>query len=189
MEDSDEAPRTRTIAEQFDIVRTNTKGSHVMEYGEISISQQSIWNFQGNGKSMSNQAMFDMLFKTRFPETVAPVDHERIIRSEDAKLDYLYQKTIQNSDTRSNLDFMAELNHRLRVDSEFKHFERTLHLENVSSNHINFDCLRFLINDYSTNCATFDEFVMTKTLTFAKACNTDFTLDYMHEVLDNACAH
>jgi hypothetical protein len=184
-----------TVAEQHEHVRSNTRGSHVQQFGDASLGKRSIWEFQGGKKSVSNQDMFDMLFKVRFPETDAepepqePVDHEHIIRSEDAKLEYLYHMTIQNADTKANLDFMAELNHRLRVDNEFKHFQRGLRLDNVDYDHINFDCMREIIQEYQKECAAFDEYAMTKAYIIAKACNTDFQMDYIKKVLDESCAH
>ena len=112
------------------------------------------------------------------------------IRSEDAKLNYLYQKTLHNSgDAKVQLDFMEELNHRVRVDHEFKSFERALNIVNGNIDDIDFDCMRSLIEHYEKHCAPFDEYVMTNTKSFVKACNTKNDMDSIFKALDNACAH
>ena len=43
MEDSDEAPRSRTVKDQYDLVKGKTQGSHVMEFGSDKVAQNSIW--------------------------------------------------------------------------------------------------------------------------------------------------
>jgi legumain len=50
MEDSDKAdPAIETLQKQFEIVKQETNTSHVQEFGDLSISQEPIGVFQGEG--------------------------------------------------------------------------------------------------------------------------------------------
>ena len=136
--------------------------------------------------------MFEMLFVTEKPMPIASEEKEfHGIRSEDAKIDYLYHRTLTNSDTKAQLDFMEELTHRLRVDHEFTSFDRQFKLGEIDLDTVefNFDCIRDLIQHYKSHCAAFDEYVMTHTHSFVKACSKDTPVDVIKKTLDEACAH
>ncbi len=89
----------------------------------------------------------------------------------------------------SQLDFMSELNHRIRVDHEFTTFERSLRIADLSVENLDLECIRTLVQHYKTHCAAFDEYVMTNTKSFAQACNSEHSLETIEKTLNESCAH
>jgi legumain len=64
MEDSDVAPRTRTVGAQTIHVTSKTRGSHVQKFGTVALENDSIWAYQGGNNKMSKPIMnmFDDIF-------------------------------------------------------------------------------------------------------------------------------
>lgn len=78
MEDSDaENLNTETMHKQFQIVKKETNTSHVMEYGDTTISKETCGEFQGT--------------QTAAPVVVPKVPYDAV-RSEDVPLAILYRK-------------------------------------------------------------------------------------------------
>ena len=80
MEDSDmEDLRKETLHKQFQLVKKRTNTSHVMQYGNKSISSMKVMQFQGIGKKA-------------VPISLPPVEHHDLTPSPDVPLAIMKRK-------------------------------------------------------------------------------------------------
>ncbi len=183
MEDSEKRGKSYTVSQQYEHVKQKTRGSHVMEFGDLSVSYQSIWNFQGPKRSNSKLEMFRELFESR---QVQEPTNDIIIRTEDAIFDTLYARTLANDDEATQM-FIDELQNRINVDRQFNVFERMLKVEDVSVDEIKFECLEDLIDTYAQVCQPFGEYELTKAGSFIKACNSENSMNQIKFALQRVC--
>lgn len=97
MEDSDkEDLSTETLQKQFEIVKKETNTSHVMEYGDLSISEEHVADFQSD--SDGNYAVPEPLVLPKVPFDAVP--------SEEVQLSILYHRLMSaaNSDEQHKIE-------------------------------------------------------------------------------------
>lgn len=118
MEDSDlEDLRKETLHKQFQLVKKRTNTSHVMQYGNRSISSMKVMQFQGMGK----KAM---------PISLPPVENYDLTPSPDVPFAIMKRKLMATNDISEAKKIAAEMKVYLEVKKKRK--------TNCSSGQINF---------------------------------------------------
>jgi legumain len=114
MEDSDkEDLRAETLQKQFQIVKTETNTSNVMEYGDMAISKQPVADFQSDG---SRRFRPDPVVLPKVPYDAVPSEH--------VPLSILYRRLMATDDVteqhaiRDKISQLVELNQQ--VDEKMK---------------------------------------------------------------------
>lgn len=173
MENSDESQVcTETISEQFDVVKTKTTKSHVMEYGDKSIKSEVVGNFEGSCDAPSIQNKFlNYLSKTvtsikdQFEREYTAWD------SRDVKLHYLYNRYIETKDPIDALELQDEIQHRQLIDYKFERISKSVNLT-LKQGLKNHDCYKTLVNLYIDVCG-YDEYSLKHFNVLAELCNTN----------------
>ncbi len=133
LESVDNIGLDQTLASNYEYVKTNTKKSHVMQYGDTSFVSDTLGDFLSEKKStnvvrLPRHPMFDQ------PRPVA-AGSENVgrINSRDIKLHYHFDRYMDA--TRFNtpeerfeegVEMLRELQHRLNEDLKFTEFARRL---------------------------------------------------------------
>lgn len=122
MENADETPMDgETLAQQFDIVQKLTDKSHVMKFGDFSLTNQIIGNFEGNLDK--KPTLFESLKARALHETENHLlRSSSAVSSRDAKLNHLYAKVMEEGTHIAHLEMSQELNNRMRADHIFEQF-------------------------------------------------------------------
>jgi len=177
MENSDKAVfSSETLQQQFVIVKNETNLSHVMEYGQMSISSEVLQNFQGH--SSSAPSLMAELAKPR-PLELTP--QFTTISSRDVTVETLYRKwksavgPAAKQAAKSALE--TEITSR---DAETKKMQSIVDFVNAISpvsdsvftarHAVDHDCLRTMVENVEFECGRF----------------TDFSLGLVY-VLNNMC--
>lgn len=104
MEDSDVEDLSReTIHKQYQLVKTHTNTSHVMQYGNKSISTMKVLQFQG------------MKHRASPPITLPPVTHLDLTPSRDVPIAILKRKLMQANDLQESRRLTQELQEHLEA--------------------------------------------------------------------------
>jgi len=130
MENTDESQVcTETISEQFDVIKTKTTKSHVMEYGDKSIKSEVVGNFEGicDAPSVQNKLLSYVnkainTVKDQFEKEYTAWD------SRDVKLHYLYNRYIITKDPLDAMELQDEIQHRQLIDTKFDRLESKVNL-------------------------------------------------------------
>uniref|UniRef100_A0A3B3SWS0 Legumain n=1 Tax=Paramormyrops kingsleyae TaxID=1676925 RepID=A0A3B3SWS0_9TELE len=107
MEDSDvEDLSKETLQKQFKIVKSHTNTSHVMQYGNKTLSHMKVVEFQGNPKASIQPAP---------PVTLTPVNEPDLTPSPDVPLAILKRKLMASNDIVIARKYIREINAHLKV--------------------------------------------------------------------------
>lgn len=175
---------TETLSAQYATVKTKTNKSHVLQWGDVSMTSEVIgefeagtysvpktmWSaFKGIGKDlMSSQMGWDAAATARKNDFAVGV--------RDINLHYLYSQVLTNPSEENQRALMAELNHRLTTD---KIFENTFpqFIEDskkgdypLPTTDADFECYSNLINIYSETCGEPDTYSMKYFGNFLNQC-------------------
>jgi len=174
-------PSVETLISQFDILVEKINLSHVERFGDISISNQVIGNFQANKASGSNP-----LAKT--PEEVTLTSE---VSSRYAKLHYL-QNRHDNLQSQASRNAVAE---ELASIQNFDHTftkltqEFSLNIDAKVQN-IDFACLKQRVSLYEELCGKFSDYGLKYIKYIHFTCTQgvelyDFELSLLHKCLIN----
>jgi len=134
MEDADkQSPlgMKETLQEQFVVVKQLTTMSHVMQYGDLTWTNMSIGQFQGEKTLMPGMSLR--------PAPSAGPSSTGVVESRDIKMHSLYYAYLRadRSDLSASHDAAAaltkEIEHRLDADNVFASLTRTMVTDNWSS--------------------------------------------------------
>ncbi|XP_076830314.1 legumain [Brachyhypopomus gauderio] len=107
MEDSDKEDLTQeTLAKQFKIVKSLTNTSHVMQYGNKTLSHMKVIKFQGNTLGGAKLAE---------PVSLPPVTQHDLTPSPDVHLSILKRKLMQTNDIALARGYLMEINAHMKV--------------------------------------------------------------------------
>ncbi|KAI4871389.1 hypothetical protein NFI96_015111 [Prochilodus magdalenae] len=107
MEDSDKEDLTKeTLAKQFKIVKSLTNTSHVMQYGNKTLSHMKVVEFQGNSLGGAQAAE---------PVSLPPVTERDLTPSPDVYLSILKRKLMKTNDINAARGYLMEINAHLKV--------------------------------------------------------------------------
>jgi len=187
LEDSDKAKMDKeTLQTQYNTVKTETSKSHVLQWGQLTFTDEPIGDFQSGNvdeaeeksdfwamlKKHSKKAFKDIMqFDKHRPST--HIKNEFAVDSRDIKLHYLYNKVMSDSSAENHKALQEELDHRMKVDSIFAE-AFPLHMEAVKNNTTplptEFDCYRKLIATYEDKCERMDDYSLKYMKAFVAEC-------------------
>uniref|UniRef100_A0A673MCL7 Legumain n=1 Tax=Sinocyclocheilus rhinocerous TaxID=307959 RepID=A0A673MCL7_9TELE len=107
MEDSDvEDLSKETLAKQFKIVKTKTNTSHVMQYGNKTLSHMKVVAFQGNSKGLD---------KAPEPVSLPVITEHDLMSSPDVPLAIMKRKLQKTNDVNAVVGYMKEIHEHLQL--------------------------------------------------------------------------
>ncbi|KAK1430551.1 hypothetical protein QVD17_13371 [Tagetes erecta] len=195
MEDSDSQDlRLETLEQQYLKVKERTfdnnssVGSHVMQYGTLSISNETVSIYQGY-----STGEFSSYPSPRF-------DSKGGIHQRDADLYsmwHMYKKpTLEMQKKKELLKKIKDITaHRAHLDSSVSMIKRYL----LGSGHgpvrgqgsalvDDWSCLKFMVRTFETYCGSLTQYGMKHTRTFANICNRRVTKKAMDEAAKKSCS-
>ncbi|PWA38257.1 peptidase C13, legumain [Artemisia annua] len=195
LEDSDRNDlRNETLERQYLKVKKRTRntdyneGSHVMQYGTLWISNETVSVYQGSTTKHS-------------PVDLSPsFDSMGVVNQRDADLYSMRQRYKKSTGTQQQKDELLKkikeiTAHREHLDSSVNIIKQNL-LGNGdgpvraqgSALVDDWGCLKFMIRTYETYCGTLTQYGMKHTRTFANICNNGVTERAMDEATKEACS-
>jgi len=169
MENTDtENVNRETLEEQFEIVRTETNTSAVLQWGSLDMKNEIVANFLSAGKGWVDNESKAAIQPTRKKRRDA-------VNSRDIKLHYL-QHAFQEQPTEENWKALeTELTHRETIHRVFQQASGSLWedveagLTNPSPN--DFDCYRDLIHNFAQHCGVPDTYSLQFFKVFVAQCD------------------
>ena len=191
MEDTEsDSSLSETLNDQYAKIKAKTKESHVQQYGDLSIAQKDIGQFQGN----HGNSLFDKVRNTitriirKFTSNQAESAPERIsIDSRDIKLRYLQEKA-ESTNSKADIDaYNTELNFVKKVDSIFNSFDQMFDINRETEiTSINFECLEASVNEYKKTC-NWGEYALKYVRNIAIACQKNISTEEIAIAFDKIC--
>uniref|UniRef100_A0A0D6QY07 Legumain prodomain domain-containing protein n=1 Tax=Araucaria cunninghamii TaxID=56994 RepID=A0A0D6QY07_ARACU len=194
-----------TLNQQYLMVKERTsnsqtyeQGSHVMQYGDIPVSDEPLSIYLGFDPANANATFEDGLlqdFKNK---------DNTAINQRDADLLYQWQKYKRSkADTPEKLEAAKELvesmTHRMHVDKSIKLIGNLLFGSEKGLSVLNavrpygqplvddWECLKKMVRTFESHCGSLSQYGMKHMRALANICNKDVSVDTMAEVSAEAC--
>ncbi|WJX09607.1 legumain [Trifolium repens] len=204
MEDSDvHNLRTESLHQQYKTVKDRTingayYGSHVMEYGDVGLSNNHLFLYLGTNPANDNISFVDeSVLKLRSPSTA--------VNQRDADLIHFwdkFRKAPEGSPRKNEAQkqVLEAMSHRMHVDNSVEligkllfGIEKSPTLLNVvrpSGSPLvdNWDCLKTMVRTFETHCGSLSQYGMKHMRSFANICNAGIPNEQMVEASAQACA-
>ena len=154
MEDIDARPgdllKEYTMQQQYEYLVKAVTGSHVMQYGDLSIAQKSIYYFvSGETKKFLN------FFKKAVNFILPNINEETTmkINNENYRLEWYRMQAEQNNDMETENEYYEEVAQQGRSTKIFEIFKNEFKLPQRNyEDKLNFDCYRKVVNAYEKKC-------------------------------------
>ncbi|KAK9059238.1 hypothetical protein SSX86_021857 [Deinandra increscens subsp. villosa] len=196
MEDSDwEDLKTETLEEQYLKVKLRTlnnnteEGSHVMQYGTQSISNETVSVYQGSSTGKLSANPF------------SSIDSMGVVDQRDADLYSMQQKykklTGESQQKEELLNNIKEIStYRAHLDSSVDAIKGELFGDQEHGSMRgeglpvvdDWSCLKSTIRTFETHCGSLTQYGMKHTRTFANVCNNGVSKEAMDEAAKEACS-
>ena len=174
------APSKLTLADLFSQVSVLTNQSTPMQFGDLSLSGESVSSFFGS-KSVPTPSSW-------------PSDPSGIgWKNRDATYQYLSQRYLQEPTTYNAYMLMDEIASRAEVTAIFSELMNELspmspeHLYDESLPVRNFACLRRAVAAYQESCGGLTDFAMGFVNVLKNACEEGFAADVIEEAVSDIC--
>nr|KAJ0200090.1 hypothetical protein LSAT_V11C600332910 [Lactuca sativa] len=195
MEDSDSQDlNTETLEQQYLKVKTRTlnsnysdKGSHVMQYGTVSITNETVSVYQGSTPSN---------FSANPIQSLGSMD---VVNQRDADLYSMFQKYKRSTDESEQKELLKKIKeirtHREHLDSSVDMIQG--HLLGNAKGSVrdegsvlvdDWECLKSMVRIFETHCGSLTQYGMKHTRTFANLCNSGVTKDAMDADSEATCS-
>ncbi|KAL3566414.1 hypothetical protein D5086_031829 [Populus alba] len=202
MEDSDiHNLQTETLHQQYELVKRRTSndnspyGSHVMQYGDVGLSKDSIFLYMGTNPANDNFTFIDEnLLRPR----------SKAVNQRDADLVHFwdkYRKAPEGSSRKfeAQKQFFEAMSHRMHIDHSIKLIGKLLFGIEKASEVLNairpagqplvddWDCLKTLVRTFETHCGSISQYGMKHMRALANLCNAGVGKEQMAEASAQAC--
>ncbi|GMN35952.1 hypothetical protein TIFTF001_005649 [Ficus carica] len=223
MEDSDiHNLRTESLHQQYELVKKRTAndnsfyGSHVMQYGDIGLSENNLFLYIGTNPANDNYTFVDE--NSLRPATKA-------VNQRDADLVHFWHKfpfTVPNflpstfsfpshlpqfrkapegspRKIKAQKEFVEAMSHRMHLDDSVKLVGKLLFGIEKAPEVLNairptglplvddWDCLKNLVRTFETHCGSLSQYGMKYMRSFANICNAGIGKEQMAEASAQAC--
>lgn len=202
MEDSDiHNLQTETLHQQYELVKERTSngnsiyGSHVMQFGDIGISKDSLFLYLG-----SNPANENFTFMGR--NSLVPPS--KTVNQRDADLIHFwdkFRKAPQGSPRKvaAQKQVLEAMSHRMHIDESIKLVGKLLFGMKKGPEVLtsvrpagqpvvdDWDCLKSLVRTFETYCGSLSQYGMKHMRSFANFCNAGIHSEQMAEASAQAC--
>ncbi|KRX46274.1 Legumain [Trichinella murrelli] len=204
MENSDqELLWLETVREQYNIVKFETNTSHVSEFGDRSVSEDYLSDFQGEEIFFKfGNSLFLKLLQQQPQNRRPPNVHLDAVSSRDVPLEILKRKVSKNgyeSDAaRQNLHsllmkrkYVDEFINQMVVEIS-KHFHLNhdaMLTKRVADDVMDFDCHTKLVHHFSRNCFSFSKntYALKYAYVLTNLCNTGIPVDKILIRMEKSC--
>ncbi|MBA0694049.1 hypothetical protein Goari_004382 [Gossypium aridum] len=193
--------RTETLHQQYELVKKRTingnsaYGSHVMQYGDVGLSKDSLFAYLGTNPANDNFTFVDE--NSLVPPTKA-------VNQRDADLVhfwYKYRKAPEGSvrKTEAQKQFVEAMSHRMHTDHSVKligkllfGIERGLEVLNTirpAGQPLvdDWKCLKKMVRTFETHCGSLAQYGMKHMRSLANICNAGIQTEQMAEASAQAC--
>jgi len=185
MEDTEAAEHGKHLQKQFEDIRTKTKGSHVMQYGVLDWTEESLHEYQGDVVEVSMNRHKNR--KQRKHNKYLAEAKKSMIDVRDVKLHYLMEQFKNLSSKQSEDALTEELMYRKAVDTYFMSFNTKFNIESLQTNVTSFDCLKTVVNAMETSCKVLmGEYTLKYVKNLNTACNM-VSADVIEDHIKSSC--
>ncbi|XP_050809269.1 legumain isoform X2 [Gopherus flavomarginatus] len=191
MEDSDvEDLKKETLHKQFLIVKKHTNTSHVMQYGNRSISSMKVMQFQGMGKKST-------------PISLPPVAHYDLTPSPDVPLEIMKRKLMATNDIYEAKKIAGEMKTHLEAKQIIQESMRKIislvteskeRTEQILSDRLtisDYDCYQSAVNHFKTHCFNWHsplyEYALRQLYALVNVCEGGYPIDRIQLAMDHVC--
>ena len=202
MEDSDmHNLRTETLHEQYELVKRRTindnsaYGSHVMQYGDIEQSKESLFLYLGTNPENDNFTFID-------DNALRP--SSKAVNQRDADLLHFWDKfrKAKEGSTRkieAQKQFVEAMSHRLHIDHSVQLIGKLLFGIGKASEVLNtirsagqplvddWNCLKSMVRTFESHCGSLSQYGMKHMRSFANICNAGIHVNQLAEASAQAC--
>ncbi|XP_039202916.1 legumain-like [Crotalus tigris] len=192
MEDSDVEDLTKeTLHRQFVLVRNHTNTSHVMQYGNISISHMKVLQFQGSKKNSS------------IPISLPPIDHYDLTPSPDVPLAIMKRKLMATNDIYEAKAIVKEMKTHLEARQVIQEsMQKIIFLitgskergSKILSSRLslrNYDCYESAMDHFKKHCFNWHnplyEYALRQLYALVNVCETGYPIDRIQLAMDQVC--
>ncbi|XP_038628572.1 legumain [Tachyglossus aculeatus] len=192
MEDSDVEDLTKeSLHKQFQLVKSHTNTSHVMQYGNKTLSSMKVMQFQGANKKSSS------------PITLPPVDHLDLTPSPDVPLAIMKRKLMATNDINKAKKIVGEMKAYLEARNNIQasvykivslmassaaHTEKLLSERQMITEH---ECYQAAVTHFKTHCFNWHspmyEYALRQLYAFVNLCEGGYSIDRMKLAMDKVC--
>ena len=140
---------TVTLQEQFEHVKKETVGSHVMQYGDLEIAKEALSEYQGQKSTIMDY------FLGWLKTPPIPLDKKQYqrVKNVDMKLYYLKELAENTNEPEAYQEYINEIEMAARSKMIFDLFKKEFNLpEKRVSNDIDYDCLKQSVEYYEQLC-------------------------------------
>ncbi|XLU21381.1 hypothetical protein S245_057447, partial [Arachis hypogaea] len=202
MEDSDTHNlRTETLHQQYKLVKDRTLngnayyGSHVMQYGDVGISENLLFQYLGTNPANDNYTFVDEN-SLRTPS--------KAVNQRDADLIHFWEKFRKapegsSSKITAQKQVVEVMSHRMHIDNSVKLIGNLLFGTEKGPELLSavrpagkplvddWDCLKNMVRTFETHCGSLSQYGMKHMRTFANICDAGIHKDQMDEATAQAC--
>lgn len=202
MEDTDAAQmNVETLQDQYSSVKTSTDKSHVLQWGQLTFTGETLDNFQSNESSEATiKSIFGDFTKTiwndvfMIDEQAAARKNEFAVDSRDIQLHMLYNRVMMNPTSENHQALADEIAHRMKIDNIFESLFPA-HMAAVKGGDkilpTDFDCYRRLMSAFEDKCEKLDDYSLKYAKAFVAECEAlrsfPSALDGTLHRLDKVC--
>jgi len=204
MEDSDiHNLRSETLRQQYELVKSRTAsdnsgiGSHVMQYGDIGLSTDSLFMYMGTNPANDNYTFVGQNYLR--PSSKA-------VNQRDADLVHFwdkFRKAPEGSPRKSQAqrEFLEAMSHRMHIDESMKLIGKLLFGIEKGPEVLSavrpsgqplvddWDCLMTMVRSFETYCGSLSQYGMKHMRSLANICNAGRTKEQMAEASAQACVN
>ncbi|XP_066132496.1 legumain [Saccopteryx bilineata] len=192
MEDSDVEDLTKeTLHKQYQLVKSHTNTSHVMQYGNKSISTMKLMQFQGVKHQASS------------PVSLPPVQHLDLTPSPDVPLTIMKRKLMHTNDLQESRRLVAEIQRHLESRNVMeKAVQKIVSLVTKSSDEVErllstrapltaHDCYQAAVGHFRTHCFNWHsstyEYALRHLYVLVNLCEKPYPIDRIKSAMDTVC--
>ncbi|XP_006632647.2 legumain [Lepisosteus oculatus] len=195
MEDSDvEDLKKETLLKQFKIVKSHTNTSHVMQYGNKTLAQMKVIQFQGNPTANA---------QPNAPVTLPPIEDPDLIPSPDVPLAILKRKLMATNDIAKAKAYLEEINTHLKVRELLREAmkrvvqtitnsrDRTEQILSDRQDLTQHQCYKTAAEHFKHNCFNWHtpkyEYALRHLYVLVNLCEEGFAVDRIQMAMDEVC--
>ncbi|XP_005986660.1 legumain [Latimeria chalumnae] len=195
MEDSDQEDLSReTLHKQFQIVKRHTNTSHVMQYGNKTISHMKVIQFQGSHRGSSSPPP---------PVHLPSVQNPDLVPSPDVPLAIMKRKLMATNDIGEARRLLQEINVHLETRKLIEMSMKKIVLlvtgsegrtEEILSNRYdltNHECYQASVHHFKMQCFNWHnplyEYALRQLYALVNLCEEGFPFDRIQEAMGSVC--
>ncbi|CAH1451672.1 unnamed protein product [Lactuca virosa] len=193
--------RTETIRQQYKLVKDRTSsdnsyyGSHVMQYGDLPLSKDSLYLYMGTNPANENFT---------FTEENSIYKSPKSVNQRDADLLHFwhkFRKAPEGSERKMEAQrkFTEAMSHRIHLDTSVQLIAKVLFglekgpqvLNTIRSSGTplvdDWTCLKTFVRTFETHCGSLSQYGMKHMRSFANLCNAGITNQQMVDASSQVC--